>query len=323
MDEPSLPVLNAEGQEAAWFQPAKRMARRRGIASTLIDIHRSEAVVRGVICRDATGQVLLVCSWRSLGMPCPSELLSSRRSPLEGDGALAACWLLPVSALIGLVLQAIPIVNFLLRGLVIWCHEFGHAFVAWFSGRRALPLPLGWTSFSNEREFVVLVLLLHLEIVLLVMGLVSRRRVFTLFAISLIALQLLGWFALPLSLFWILMSWGGVAGEFIVPTVLLVLTLFPLPQYFNWSVLRVPTQLASSYVLVHALVFWHQVASGRQAVPYGSLWNPSHGDLDALIGSGWTEARIIESYVWLGAICVVILVSTVVTRLCTYWLRRH
>jgi hypothetical protein len=33
--------------------------------------------------------------------------------------------------------------------LHIWIHEFGHATVAWWSGHRALPLPIGWTSVSS------------------------------------------------------------------------------------------------------------------------------------------------------------------------------
>ena len=44
---------------------------------------------------------------------------------------------------------------FLLAGFQTWVHEFGHATVAWMTGRRALPLPIGWTSVSEERTHFV------------------------------------------------------------------------------------------------------------------------------------------------------------------------
>ena len=43
----------------------------------------------------------------------------------------------------------------LMRPFHVWIHECGHATVAWLSGRRALPLPIGWTSWQPERSVVV------------------------------------------------------------------------------------------------------------------------------------------------------------------------
>src|SRR4051812_26833226 len=34
--------------------------------------------------------------------------------------------------------------GFFLTGFHVWVHEFGHATVAWMTGKRALPLPIGW-----------------------------------------------------------------------------------------------------------------------------------------------------------------------------------
>ena len=46
-------------------------------------------------------------------------------------------------------------VAFMLQGLKIWIHEFGHATVAWMSGFKALPLPIGWINISHgKHDFV-------------------------------------------------------------------------------------------------------------------------------------------------------------------------
>ncbi|MBE9114080.1 hypothetical protein IQ273_32465 [Nodosilinea sp. LEGE 07298] len=61
----------------------------------------------------------------------------------------------PVLLLAGMLMNAMPIVNALLWGIKIWVHEFGHATVAWLAGRRAIPLPIGWTSVDPRRSLFV------------------------------------------------------------------------------------------------------------------------------------------------------------------------
>lgn len=306
----------AEGNQEhpAWFHAAKVLARKQGIRSSLINATTSRSTADGVDLCDHAGQLLLHCSWQQLSNTgAPPEVQSAQRRVAAADAA--ACGLLPISVVIALLLQAIPITRFLLRGLMIWFHEFGHAVVAWFSGRQALPLPLGWMVYNPDRSVVVMLLLLSLEGVLLVMGVRSKHRMFTSFAATLIAFQLLGWFWLPHATFEVLMSWSGIAGEFILPTVLIVLSLYPLPDYFKWSFYRYPVQLASCYGLVHSLMFWRDVSSGRVGVPYGSIWNPDHGDMNDLVHIGWSESDIIRSYDSLGWCCVLCIGAVACYRL--------
>ncbi|HEY9652102.1 MAG TPA: hypothetical protein V6C95_15665, partial [Coleofasciculaceae cyanobacterium] len=61
----------------------------------------------------------------------------------------------PTVMLLAMLLNAIPITKFLLRGIQIWIHEFGHATIAWLAGRRAIPLPFGWTNYEPERSLFV------------------------------------------------------------------------------------------------------------------------------------------------------------------------
>lgn len=57
--------------------------------------------------------------------------------------------------LLGIFMNALPLVNAMLFGVKIWFHEFGHAIIAWLAGRRAIPLPIGWTNVDLERSLFV------------------------------------------------------------------------------------------------------------------------------------------------------------------------
>jgi hypothetical protein len=59
-------------------------------------------------------------------------------------------------AVVGLALAVNLIsVAFFIQGIHVWMHEMGHAAVAWLTGRKAFPVPLGWTSVGNERSLFV------------------------------------------------------------------------------------------------------------------------------------------------------------------------
>ena len=49
----------------------------------------------------------------------------------------------PVVSILAMFCNAFPLTHFLLIGLRIWLHEWGHATIAWLSGYRAIPLPFG------------------------------------------------------------------------------------------------------------------------------------------------------------------------------------
>ncbi|MCP9849733.1 hypothetical protein [Cyanobium sp. Morenito 9A2] len=135
-------------------------------------------------------------------------------------------------------------------GVRLWFHEFGHAMVASWSGRRALPLPIGWTSADRERSVLVVMLVLLLELVLLTLAWRERRAYMALLACSLIATQLAAVVSLGGKPYAPLMAWGGVAGEFVLPTILITGGLFSVPTYFRWPLLRFPAVLGGS------LTFW-------------------------------------------------------------------
>jgi Peptidase M50B-like len=72
-----------------------------------------------------------------------------RHDPFSFDSQTVNIAALPLVVLIAWLVNLSPLV-FFLRGFHIWVHEFGHATVAWLVGKRALPLPIGWTNVESE-----------------------------------------------------------------------------------------------------------------------------------------------------------------------------
>jgi hypothetical protein len=108
--------------------------------------------------------------------------------PFSFDSHLVNIVALPLVALIAWLVNLSPLV-FFLRGFHVWVHEFGHAIVAWLVGKRALPLPIGWTNVSGEKSPFVYFGILFLLGVLLVAGWKERKIWPVLIALAVAPLQ--------------------------------------------------------------------------------------------------------------------------------------
>ena len=105
-------------------------------------------------------------------------------------------------------------VAFFIQGLKIWIHEFGHATVAWMSGFKALPLPIGWTNIDREKQDFVYWGVLFLLSVFFLAGW-KERRFWPMFIAP--PLALLQWHMTWRVEDWQTEQWidfGGVGGEF-------------------------------------------------------------------------------------------------------------
>ena len=105
------------------------------------------------------------------------------------DNRFSAVFYFPLMVLTGIFLKAFAPIGVLLQGIDIWFHEFGHAVMAWMAGRRAIPLPIGFTPVNPERSSFVYVGVLILFGLLFWAGQREQKRWPRMLAISLTVIQ--------------------------------------------------------------------------------------------------------------------------------------
>ncbi|NER82360.1 MAG: hypothetical protein F6K42_22910, partial [Leptolyngbya sp. SIO1D8] len=219
----------------------------------------------------------------------------------------------PLLSVLAIGLNMMPITKFLLRGIKIWFHEFGHATVAWLSGRRAIPLPLGWTNFDPNRSILVYLLILSLFGLLFWMGRREKKRWPMVLAVVCALLQFLMTWLNSVETFDVLFSFGGIGGEFYLCAFLMVSFFFSLPDYFRWDFYRFPVVIGAAFTFWDNVWFWRQIDRGQASIPWGSLWggaNDSGGDMNRLVQYGWSSQQIIDTYNFLGGCCLIAVLGT-------------
>ncbi|MFQ4135629.1 hypothetical protein PGN35_004855 [Nodosilinea sp. PGN35] len=217
----------------------------------------------------------------------------------------------PALLLAGMAMNAMPIANALLFGIKIWLHEFGHATVAWLSGRQALPLPIGWTSYNPQRSLFVYIGLLLLLGLLYWAGRREAKRWPVVLALALAVVQFYMTWLLPAQRFDMLMAFGGVGGEIYLAALLMVSFYFPLPNYFRWDFYRFPVVLGAAFCFWGQVWLWQQVPKGKASIPFGSMWGEAeHGDMNQLIDvHGWMPGDIIGTYSAIAHLCLFAIVA--------------
>jgi len=198
--------------------------------------------------------------------------------------------------------------SFLLEGFHIWMHEFGHATAAWMSGRRATPLPIGWTSVDPAYSPFVYYGLLLLFGILFVAGWKERKPWPMVIAVALACVQYYMTWLMPEDRqeMWY-GAFCGVGGEFYLSTLLMVCFYIQLPEKFRWGFCRYVFFFIAATVFLNAVHFWNEVYHGREDIPFGSMINgedDSNGDMNKLMDdAGWTKADIRHNYQYLGYYC--------------------
>jgi hypothetical protein len=196
---------------------------------------------------------------------------------------------------------------FLLRGFQVWVHEFGHASVAWMTGRRALPLPFGWTTIEPEFSNFVYFGVLFLLTVLLVAGWRERKVWPMAIAVALAGLQFWMTWRWPEARqqFWF--SFGGVAGEFVLSALAMMLFFVELPEKFRWDTCRYGFLFLGAACFIMSFTFWLRVYHGLEPVPLGTMIggeDDAGGDMNILIDEfRWNFIRIRRTYHLLAVTC--------------------
>ncbi len=219
----------------------------------------------------------------------------------------------PILSILAILMNVIPIIQFLLRGINIWFHEFGHAIVAWLGGHKAIPLPFGWTNISEEKSLFVYFGVLCLLGLLFWKGKQEQKPWVMILAVCLVIIQFVMTWLISETTFYTLLYFGGIAGEFYICTLLMVSFFFSFPKYFNWEFYRFPVVFGAAFTFWNSLWFWWQIDQGEVSIPWGTLWggeNDAGGDMNQLVEFGWNDQQIINTYNFLGNSCFIIILAT-------------
>ena len=182
-------------------------------------------------------------------------------------------------------------------------HELGHALVAWSTGRRALPLPFGWTSWSFERSHLLVSMQLLFSTLLLVHGVREKKVLAIATAIGLAAIFALG-LSTPLEASEPWLVAGGAIGEALLPAVALLAFHAPLPERVRWDFWRWLLALVAIIALASVAQHFLAIARGDAPLPMGSFVSGRRGDgdLERLVNDyGWDMAELRPLFGALGA----------------------
>jgi hypothetical protein len=202
-----------------------------------------------------------------------------------------------------------PVGSMLLVPFQIQFHELGHALLAWLSSRAALPLPFGFTFWSEQPSRFTGACMLFLLGVLLVRSVRERRP----FAIGVALLFLAafvtvsGFVAAERSRMFILLA--GLAGELVLTSLVMVAFYFPFPDRLRWDFFRFVALVPAAGSWLSAVSLWRGVARGSRPLPLGSLLGDGTGDLERLMYEYALSPREISSFYGKLALTSVLLVS--------------
>ncbi len=199
--------------------------------------------------------------------------------------------------------------GFLMQGFHVWMHEFGHATAAWMTGRKATPLPIGWTPIEDEYSHFVYFGVLLLLGILFVAGWKERKVWPMVIAVALTVLQFQLTWRTPLyrQEFW--WSFSGVGGEFYLSALMMGAFYVQLPEKFKWGGCRWVFLFIGASCFLHIYIFWRDVYHGLVDIPMGSLImgeDDTNGDMNRLMTEhGWSHSMIRRHYYSLGNACIV------------------
>ena len=237
----------------------------------------------------------------------PPPPASDSFNPFSFDSATVNRMAVPLVALVA-ILATRSVFGFFLQGFIVWIHEFGHATAAWLTGKRALPLPVGWTNISDQKSSFVYLGVLFLLGLLFAAGWRERKIWPVFIAVALAILQgYMTWF-LPAEAARMWIVFGGCGGQFYLSALMVGLFYFEFPEKFKWGACRYVFLFIGASSFYDTYTFWKKVQHGAVPLPYGSMVNgeeDASGDLDTLSSDfGWSDRRIIATYNNLGVACL-------------------
>ncbi|MEN9201687.1 MAG: hypothetical protein Q6K80_03205 [Thermostichus sp. DG_1_6_bins_120] len=229
------------------------------------------------------------------------------------DSLTVNIWALPMAFGVALMVNTISLLQLFHLPWHIWIHELGHATIAWWSGYRALPLPFGWTSISLQQDPFVYFGILFLLSLLFWSGWKERILWLKGLAILLALLQFYMTWIMPKPMKEMLFVFGGVGGEFYLSTFLIACFYCRFPDRWRWDFWRFVVLGIAASSLWKSFWQWHGIQLGLAEIPWGTLFGgqgDTGGDMNRLnYDFGWSADQIIQTYSWLGNLCVLLVIG--------------
>ncbi|HVU17117.1 MAG TPA: M50 family metallopeptidase [Candidatus Didemnitutus sp.] len=227
---------------------------------------------------------------------------------LSFDNPLVNAVVPPLVVALAWVVNISPL-GFFLTGFHVWVHEFGHATAAWMSGRKALPLPIGWTPIEPPYSPMVYFGILLLMVILFIAGWKERKIWAMIAAVAIAALQFVMTWRLTESEQQFYWTFCGVGGEFYLSALAIASFYVQLPEKFRWGGCRYVFLFLGASCFLYTYLRWRDIYHGLEDIPMGSMVNgedDAGGDMNVLMSDyGWTHSRIRFAYHALGNACLV------------------
>ncbi|MDO8804063.1 MAG: hypothetical protein Q7R35_06515 [Elusimicrobiota bacterium] len=215
-----------------------------------------------------------------------------RTSPWAVPLALAAGWLLKdIWWLLGFPFH-------------FMCHEVGHSLVAWLGGCWSFPIIAGLAVTDPDPSLFLSALVAGI-LAWASWQAVKNRNPLLLFCCALLASGFfyLQFIAAPETL-WQFILFGGHAGEFFFPALLIPAFYYRGPLNWRWDWLRYPVLAAAACELVFAWSFWLKAGIDPVTGIYGvNISDGSMADMDIarLVAQfGWTARLAADRFLLLG-----------------------
>ena len=194
----------------------------------------------------------------------------------------------------------------------MWVHEFGHGTIAWFSGYRAMVTFAGTVTMLERSHFVYFGILFLLGL-LFYSGWKEQKKSAMVIAVILVITQFILTWVVSRSTYRMLLSFGGIGGEFYLSTLLIIAFYFKLPEKLHWEFWRYFCLIIGSVTFCSSFSKWNNISLGKDRIPWGTFWGgrgDSGGDLNILNQEfGWSSTQIIDTYNFLGDICLFIMIG--------------
>jgi hypothetical protein len=202
------------------------------------------------------------------------------------------------------VFSRVELLRFVVQsGFAMELHELGHAVVNWLGGRLAVPLPMFTVVPSEDRAWWFAAAVLAGLAALAWKAWTEDCPAVVALCGVLFALQVqLTLLARPAALsFWV--AFGGLGGECVLSALLIVLYFERLPRAVRWPAYRAIFLFIGACVLASSVRRWRDADADFMNVPWGSFWG-GDGDVEAMIGGGWTVNVLVKVYLRLAWACV-------------------